>query len=63
MALAVFIGGNAKKERWAIKPMLRAKLRQLFRRCLIAQNGNRRIAGHQLNQQSDQRNDSPDYEH
>ena len=51
------------EEKWRpIEAMLRAELREVFGRSLVAEHRRRRIARNKFNQQRDQRDDSPDHE-
>ena len=45
-AISALVEG--KEEDGAVETVLAAELRDLLRRRLIAQNGNRRVAGHQF---------------
>jgi len=63
VTVAGLIRGNSKKESRPVETVLRAKLRELFGRGLFAEHGDGRIAGHKFDQQSDQRDYSPNYEY
>ena len=62
-ATTLIVARKAEKERGPIQAMPGPELGQLFGGRLIAERGDRRIARHQLNQESHQRNDRPHHQH
>jgi hypothetical protein len=49
-----------RKEEWrTVEPVLLAKLRKLFRRRLLAKNGDSRITGDEFDQECNERDDGP----
>jgi hypothetical protein len=59
MSLTIAVLWKREKEGWTIESVLLAKLCELFRCRLFAQDRDRRIAWHKLNQKCYERDDGP----
>ena len=59
VAMPVLVGRQSEEERWSIETVASTELCKLFRRCLIAKDSGRGIAGNKFNEKGDQRDNGP----